>query len=116
MTDDAGCATSAPASGGDESERTPEETAAGPTPEEAIDRITERAGTVRDREVETAIARLEARGDLSAAEREAVERLADRLVARLVAVPERALRAAEEGAEAAEEGAEAAETALDLFG
>jgi glutamyl-tRNA reductase len=71
--------------------------------------IRDRAESVRDSEVDRALARLDERGDLSAAERAAVERLADRIIARLVAVPERALQAPEADAETVE-------TARELFG
>jgi len=79
--------------------------------DESVERISERGQEVRDREVERALTRLDAQGDLSPADREAVERLADRLLGRLLAVPERSLRvAADEGDE------ETVETALELFG
>jgi len=74
-----------------------------------IEAIRDRAESVRERELERALARLADRGDLSAAERAAVERLADRLVARLVAVPERALCGPESDAETVD-------TARELFG
>jgi len=74
---------------------------------DAIAAIDERADAVRERELRKALARLEA-ADLSPAERAAVESLADRLVARLVAVPTRALRA-----EDADD--ETVENARDLF-
>lgn len=90
----------------------------------AVARIRDRAATIRDREVETALAKLDARGDLSTADRGAVEAMADRLVARLVAVPERRLEAAaspdgESGEPADGAGGEEAapvETVLELFG
>jgi len=97
-----------------------------PDADAALARIRERAGELRDHEVETALAKLDARGELSAADREAVERLADRLVTRLLAAPERSLRAAadadaeSDGREGPDSGGrhdpETVETALALFG
>ncbi|WP_135363804.1 glutamyl-tRNA reductase [Halosimplex halophilum] len=84
-----------------------------PDPDAARARIRERAGEVRDREVETALTKLDARSELSERDREAVERLADRLVARLLAAPERGLRAA---AERDDHDPETVATALSLFG
>jgi len=81
----------------------------------AIAAIRERGAEIRDREVETALAKLDARGDCSAAEREAVERLADRLVARLLTPPERSLRAAADDGDD-DRDPETVETALALFG
>jgi glutamyl-tRNA reductase len=81
-----------------------------PSPDEAAARIRERGEAVRDRELATALARLEADDDLASAEREAVKALADRLLDSLLAVPEQSLRAA---AEADEE--ETVRTALSLF-
>ena len=98
------------------------EQAATPDPEAARVQIRERATTVRDREVETALRKLEASEGVSTADRAAVEALADRLVARLIAVPERSLRVAEEpdpasdGDGGSEIDPETVETALDLFG
>jgi glutamyl-tRNA reductase len=77
----------------------------------AVERIRKHATAVRDAEVETALAKLDADGDLSATEREAVERLADGLVDSLLAVPEESLHAA-----AAAGDDETVETALELFG
>jgi len=77
----------------------------------AVRRIRERATAVRNEEVETAITKLDAGGEVSEADREAVERLADRLVERLLAVPEESLRAA-----AAADDEETVETGLELFG
>ncbi|WP_415381312.1 glutamyl-tRNA reductase [Halosimplex sp. TS25] len=81
----------------------------------AAARIRDRAAEIREREVETALAKLDARGDLSEDDREAVEALADRLVARLIAVPAEGLQAAADD-EADDESGRAAETALELFG
>ncbi|QLH78052.1 hypothetical protein HZS55_12410 [Halosimplex rubrum] len=86
-----------------------------PDPETALTSIRERGAAVRDREVETALAKLDARGSLSAADREAVEVLADRVVARLLSAPERSLRTAADGGDG-EHDPETVETALALFG
>ncbi|WP_459192151.1 glutamyl-tRNA reductase [Halosimplex sp. J119] len=87
-------------------------------PDAAAAHIRDRATAIRDREVETALAKLDAHGDLSAEDREAVAALADRLVARLIAVPAEGLQAAaaEEGGDGDRSGHAAAETALELFG
>jgi len=83
----------------------------------ALAQIYERAGEVREREVETALAKLDARGDFSERDREAVERLAARLVARLLADPERSLRAGADADDGSDDpDAETVETALALFG
>ncbi|NLV10277.1 MULTISPECIES: hypothetical protein [Halomicrobium] len=72
----------------------------------AIERIRERGESVRDRQVERALSELE----LSEHERDAVERLGDRLVERLLAVPEAQLeRAASDGDD------ETLAAALELF-
>ncbi|WP_436932181.1 glutamyl-tRNA reductase [Halosimplex halobium] len=92
---------------------TTDQAAETPDPDAARARIRERAGEVREREVETALTKLDTRGDLSERDREAVERLADRLVARLLAAPERSLRAAAEGDD---HDPETVATALSLFG
>jgi glutamyl-tRNA reductase len=84
--------------------------ATAPSPDEAAARIRERGEAVRDRELATALARLEADDDLGPAEREAVEALADRLLDSLLAVPEQSLRAAAEG-----DDEETVRTALSLF-
>jgi glutamyl-tRNA reductase len=49
--------------------------------------LARRGTTVRDAECERALRRLEAAGDLTPGQRRAVERLADRLVVRLLARP-----------------------------
>jgi len=92
-------------------QRTTGDRSVGSTEEAAVTRIRDRASAIRDGEVETALAKLDANGDLSDAERETVERLADRLVENLLAVPESSLRAA-----AADDDVETVETALELFG
>jgi len=77
----------------------------------AVDRTTARirqqAETVRREELQTALDRLEATGDLTDDQRAAVEALSVRLVDRLLAVPERRLDAADD--------AETLETAIALF-
>ena len=78
-----------------------------PSVDAAVDRIRERGESVRDRQVERALSELDG---LSPAERAVIERLGDRLVDRLLAVPEEQLeRAAGEGDEAS------FEAALSLF-
>jgi glutamyl-tRNA reductase len=97
-------------------ERDPgEQSGSDPGVDEALKRIRENARAVRDRQVETALARLDGRDDVSEAERAAVERLADRLVARLISVPERALREGE-AADGESVDDETVETAVELFG
>jgi len=92
-----------------------ESTGTDPPVEDAVEQIREQATAVRDRQVETALARLDGRGGVSAAERAAVERLADRLVERLISLPERALRDSEPvDGESVDE--ETVETAVELFG
>jgi glutamyl-tRNA reductase len=68
------------------------------------------ADRVKAREVDRAISRLEAHGDLNAAQRETVEDLADALVGQLLAAPTRSLRDA-----AGEDDWETIRTALQLF-
>ncbi|WP_436927050.1 hypothetical protein [Halosimplex amylolyticum] len=90
-----------------------------PDADAAIARIYDRADEIRTHEVETALVKLDATGDLAPEDRAAIEGLADRLVARLIAVPERGLRAAADDGTDAEDGTEdpaVAETALKLFG
>jgi len=92
-----------------------------PTVDEAVGRIRGRATAIRDRELETALTKLEASGDLSSADREAVAGLADRLVEELVAVPESSLREAaaagnsEDGEDRDDSRESPVETALELF-
>jgi len=93
-----------------------------PDPEAARVQIRERARTVRESEFETALRRLEATDDLRASDRAVIEALADRLVARLIAVPDRRLRVAADADPSGDENEgdevspETVETALDLFG
>jgi glutamyl-tRNA reductase len=72
---------------------------------------------VRDAELDTALAKLEARGDLSETDREALEDLADSLVESLLAVPVSSLHEADATAEDGSNVDErTVETALELFG
>jgi len=81
-----------------------------PDVEEAVARIDERGAEIRAEQLERTLSRLEAAGELSTEQRAAVERLGDRLVERLLAVPRESLR------DAAEDGdGEAVATALSLF-
>ncbi|SDG05017.1 hypothetical protein [Halorientalis regularis] len=89
----------------------------------AIERIDDRAATVRERQVERALAELETVGDPDPETRAAVRRLADRLTGRLVATPKAALRQGVDGSSSENEtaagpdpDAEAVRVALDLFG
>jgi|GEM_PF-1384560 len=92
-----------------------------PTVDEAVGRIRGRATAIRDRELETALSKLEASGELSPEDREAVADLADRLVEELVAVPESSLRetvadgSGENGVDGGDGGDLPVETALELF-
>lgn len=67
-----------------------------------------RAEAIRDEQVATALARLEAHGEVTPEKRAEIERLADRLVDRLLAVPERTIDAAEDEDDVA--------AVLELFG
>lgn len=55
------------------------------TPTASLDRIRRRYATTKQRELETALKRLDARGDLSGREEAVVEEMADRIVAGLLA-------------------------------
>ncbi|MFB6141545.1 MAG: hypothetical protein ABEJ26_14050 [Halosimplex sp.] len=87
-------------------------------------RVRDRVDEVRERELETALAKLDARGDVSAADREAVEALAERLVERLAAPGGRgrnddaaAVGSRASSSESIEEDSErAVATAVSLFG
>ncbi|WP_226022632.1 hypothetical protein [Halomicrobium salinisoli] len=72
--------------------------------------IRARAESIRDEEVARALSKLAAQDELTPERREEVERLADRIVEQLLAVPAETLAAADE------ERAEVAETARELFG
>jgi glutamyl-tRNA reductase len=79
--------------------------------DEVIARMYESADRLKNREVSTAVSRLEAAdGDLSEAEREVVESMADGLVNQLLAAPTKSLRDA-----AAEDDWSTIATALELF-
>lgn len=58
--------------------------------------VRERAEAIRAEQVERALSRLAARGEVTPRRRAVVERLADRLVDRLLAVPEATVRTAGE--------------------
>lgn len=73
----------------------------------AIDRIERRGERIRRRELETAIDRLEAHGDLTPGQRAAVEELSTGLVDELLAVPRDAIQRAD--------GEESLAVALRLF-
>lgn len=75
----------------------------------AVERIRARGRTVRDRQVEQALSALD--GEVSEEERRAIEALADRLVDRLLAVPEHHLTVA-----VRDGNDQTVERALDLFG
>jgi len=78
--------------------------------DEVIAAMYESAGRVKTRELETAIDKLEARGDLTEGQREAVQSMADALVGQLLAAPTKSLREA-----AAEDDWTTISTALQLF-
>ncbi|MFB6107816.1 MAG: glutamyl-tRNA reductase [Haloplanus sp.] len=76
----------------------------------AIGAMYESAEMVKERELHTALTKLEAQGELTDEQRETVESLADALVGQLLAAPTRSLRDA-----AAEDDWTTIQTALDLF-
>jgi glutamyl-tRNA reductase len=78
--------------------------------DEAISAMYESAERVKARELETALSKLEAHGDLNDRQREAVESLADALVGQLLAAPTKSLRDA-----AAEDDWATIQTAMQLF-
>ena len=78
--------------------------------DEAISTMYESAELVKERELRTALSRLEAQGEVTEAQRETVEDLADALVGQLLAAPTKSLRDA-----AAEDDWTTIQTALDLF-
>ena len=78
--------------------------------DEAISTMYEAAERVKAREVETAVSQLEAAGDLTDDQREAVESMADALVGQLLAAPTKSLREA-----AVEDDWETIRTAMELF-
>lgn len=77
--------------------------------ERTVERLRRRSKSVADREVERALGRLEAHGDLTAGQRGAVRELADGIVESLVAAPAETVAATQE----ADDDALAA--VLDLF-
>lgn len=78
--------------------------------DEAIGTMYESAEMVKEREVRTAISRLESQGELTDEQRETIASLADALVGQLLAAPTKSLRDA-----AAEDDWTTIQTALDLF-
>ncbi|MFB6120359.1 MAG: glutamyl-tRNA reductase [Halobacteriaceae archaeon] len=78
--------------------------------DEVIGGMYESAERVKEREVATALNRLDADGDLTPDQREVVEALADSLVSQLLAAPTKSLRDA-----AAEDDWETINTAIQLF-
>ncbi|MGQ4557462.1 glutamyl-tRNA reductase [Halobellus sp. GM3] len=76
----------------------------------AISTMYEAAERVKDREVDTALSRLDARGELTDEEREIVESMADALVGQLLSAPTKSLREA-----AAEDDWSTIQTAMALF-
>lgn len=91
-----------------ETDETVEQT---PDVDQAVERMCDRGATVRSAQVAQALEKLRADGDLTDAQRQAVERLSERLVERLLAVPRQSLRAAERTGDT-----ETVETAIELFG
>lgn len=80
-----------------------------PEPAESISYITARGEAIRRRELETALDRLEAQGELTPGQQAAVEELSERIVEELLAVPVDAIERAP-GSDT-----EALEVALRLF-
>jgi len=78
--------------------------------DEAISAMYESAEMVKERELRTAISRLESQGELTEEQRETVASLADALVGQLLAAPTKSLREA-----AAEDDWTTIQTALGLF-
>ena len=78
--------------------------------DEAISTMYESAERVKQREVGTAMAKLDANTELTAAHREVIESLADSLVSQLLAAPTKSLREA-----AAEDDWTTIQTAMQLF-
>ena len=78
--------------------------------DEAISAMYESAEMVKERELHTALSRLESQGELTDEQRETVASLADALVGQLLAAPTKSLRDA-----AAEDDWTTIQTALGLF-
>jgi glutamyl-tRNA reductase len=78
---------------------------------QAVEQMSDRGATVRSAQVEQALEKLRADDDLTDAQRQAVERLSERLVERLLAVPRENLRATDRA-----DDVRTVETALELFG
>lgn len=67
-----------------------------PNREEMLRRVRERAEQLRRREVETAIRKLEARGEVTEGQREAIDEMTEGIVEGLLSTPETAMREADE--------------------
>jgi glutamyl-tRNA reductase len=80
-------------------------------PKVAIDRIERRARTLRDEQIERALARIDQCGDLTPEKRVVIAAMADRLTSQLIAQPKAGLRAAAE-----RDDETTVEIALDIFG
>jgi len=78
--------------------------------EDAIDRIDSRGAKIRREQLERTLSQLQADSELTAEQQLAVERLSERLVDRLLAVPRASLQDAAQNADE-----ETIETALSLF-
>jgi glutamyl-tRNA reductase len=78
--------------------------------EDAIDRIDSRGAKIRREQLERTLSQLQADSELTAEQQLAVERLSERLVDRLLAVPRASLQDAARNADE-----ETIETALSLF-
>ncbi|EMA09015.1 Glutamyl-tRNAGlu reductase, dimerisation domain [Haloarcula vallismortis] len=78
--------------------------------DEAIARINSRGAKVRREQLEQTLSQLQDNGELTADQRLAVEKLSERLVERLLAVPRASLQDSAQGADD-----ERIETAISLF-
>ncbi|MGB9952957.1 glutamyl-tRNA reductase [Haloarcula marismortui] len=78
--------------------------------DEAVARINSRGAKIQQEQLEQTLSQLQQDGDLTAAQRLAVEQLSERLVERLLAVPRASLQDATKNADD-----ERIETAISLF-
>ncbi|AUG47744.1 glutamyl-tRNA reductase [Haloarcula taiwanensis] len=78
--------------------------------DEAVARINSRGAKIQQEQLEQTLSQLQQDGDLTAAQRLAVEQLSERLVERLLAVPRASLQDAAKNADD-----ERIETAISLF-
>ncbi|KOX92049.1 glutamyl-tRNA reductase [Haloarcula rubripromontorii] len=78
--------------------------------DEAVARINSRGAKIQQEQLERTLSQLQQDGDLTAAQRLAVEQLSERLVERLLAVPRASLQDAARNADD-----ERIETAISLF-